>query len=132
MDLLNVLERLVLPRPRNQRSRRQLAPAVGRLEDRQLLATATMTQTATFPNLEQYPNVADQAFLYFSSTMGTLTEVDLVASGSYTTQFYAENTGDFEQPDHGHYQRELVDQPPERATLAVDPFGDRELHGRTV
>jgi hypothetical protein len=93
MDLANVLKRLVLSRPRNRRSRRQLTPAVGLLEDRQLLATATMTQTATFPNLEQYPNVADQAFLYFSSTMGTLTAVDVVASGSYTTQFNAENTG---------------------------------------
>jgi hypothetical protein len=95
MDLASVLDRLVLPRLRNRRSRRQLTPAVRLLEDRQLLssATATMTQTATFPNLESYPNVADQAFLYFSSTMGTLTEVDLVASGSYTTQFNAENLG---------------------------------------
>jgi hypothetical protein len=93
MDLANFRDRMVLATPRNRRSRRQLTPAVGLLENRELLSSATMTQTATFPNLEAYPNVADQAFLYFSSTMGTLTEVDLVASGSYTTQFYAENLG---------------------------------------
>jgi hypothetical protein len=52
-----------------------------------------MTQTATFPNLESQPNVADQAILYFSSSIGTLTEVDVVTSGSYTTQFYAQNLG---------------------------------------
>jgi len=52
-----------------------------------------MTQTATFPNLESLPNVSTQAILYFSSTMGTLTEVDLVTSGSYSTEFYAENLG---------------------------------------
>ena len=52
-----------------------------------------MTQTATFPNLESLPNVATQAFLYFSSTMGTLTEVDLVTSGSYSSEFHAENLG---------------------------------------
>jgi hypothetical protein len=52
-----------------------------------------MTQTATFPNLESLPNVSNQAFLYFSSTMGTLTEVDLVASGSFSTEFSAENLG---------------------------------------
>jgi hypothetical protein len=52
-----------------------------------------MTQTATFPNLESLPNVATQAFLYFSSTMGTLTEVDLVTSGTYSTEFRAENLG---------------------------------------
>jgi len=52
-----------------------------------------MTQTATFPNLELLPNVSTQAILYFSSTMGTLTEVDLVTSGSYSTEFYADNLG---------------------------------------
>jgi hypothetical protein len=50
-----------------------------------------MTQTATFPNLESLPNVATQAFLYFSSTMGTLTEVDVVTSGTFSTEFAAEN-----------------------------------------
>jgi hypothetical protein len=52
-----------------------------------------MTQTAAFPNLESLPNVSTQAILYFSSTMGTLTEVDLVASGSFSTEFSAENLG---------------------------------------
>jgi hypothetical protein len=52
-----------------------------------------MTQTATFPDLESLPDVATQAFLYFSPTIGTLTEVDMVASGSYSTQFRAENLG---------------------------------------
>ncbi len=52
-----------------------------------------MIQTATFPNLEAYPNAATQAFLYFSSSMGTLTEVDVVTSGSFSTQFAAENLG---------------------------------------
>jgi hypothetical protein len=69
-------------------------PAVRHLEGRQLLSaapTATMTQTATFPNLESFPNVATQAFLYFSAPMGTLTEVDVVTSGSYSTDFSAEN-----------------------------------------
>jgi hypothetical protein len=52
-----------------------------------------MTQTATFPDLESYPTLSDQALLYFSSTMGTLTEVDLVTSGSFQSQFSAENLG---------------------------------------
>jgi hypothetical protein len=52
-----------------------------------------MTQTATFPNLESLPNVSTQAILFFSPTMGTLTEVDLVTSGSFSTQFHAENLG---------------------------------------
>jgi hypothetical protein len=52
-----------------------------------------MTQTDTFQNLELLPNVGTQALLYFSSTMGTLTEVDLVTSGSFSTQFHAENLG---------------------------------------
>jgi hypothetical protein len=52
-----------------------------------------MTQTATFPNLESLPNVATQAFLYFSASMGTLTEVDVVTSGSYSSEFHAENLG---------------------------------------
>jgi hypothetical protein len=50
-----------------------------------------MIQTATFPNLESIPNVSTQALLYFSAPMGTLTEVDVVTSGSFSTQFYAEN-----------------------------------------
>jgi hypothetical protein len=81
------------------RPSRRLAPALRSLEGRQLLSgsglipTATMTQTATFPNLEAAPNASTQAFLYFNSTMGTLTEVDLVTSGSFSTQFYAENLG---------------------------------------
>jgi hypothetical protein len=37
--------------------------------------------------------VATQAFLYFSSSMGTLTEVDVVTSASYSTEFHAENLG---------------------------------------
>jgi hypothetical protein len=84
------------------RSTRRLTPTIVPLEGRQLLSvsptpgltpTATMTQTATFPNLESLPNVASQAFLYFSSTIGTLTEVDITTSGSFTTQFSAENLG---------------------------------------
>jgi hypothetical protein len=50
-----------------------------------------MTQTATFPDLETLPTVSDQALLYFSATMGTLTEVDVVTSGSFESQFSAEN-----------------------------------------
>jgi hypothetical protein len=99
MQLPTVLDRLVVPTAGGRRPRHRLAPEVGLLEDRQLLSggvpapTATMTQTATFPNLEAMPNAATQAFLYFSSTIGTLTEVDVVTSGSYTTQFNAENLG---------------------------------------
>jgi hypothetical protein len=52
-----------------------------------------MTQTATFPNLESLPNVSTQALLYFSLPMGTLTEVDVVTSGSFQTEFHAENLG---------------------------------------
>jgi hypothetical protein len=73
-------------------------PEVRSLESRRLLAasaaaSATMTQTATFPDLESHPTLSDQALLYFCSTMGTLTEVDLVTSGSFQTQFSAENQG---------------------------------------
>jgi hypothetical protein len=50
-----------------------------------------MTQTATFPDLESHPTSTDQALLYFSATMGTLTEVDVVTSGSFRSQFSAEN-----------------------------------------
>ena len=90
MHLPTVLDRLFLPMASGRRLRRRLTPAVRALEGRQLLSaspagdllpSATMTQTATFPNLESLPNLATQAFLYFSSTMGTLTEVDLVTSG---------------------------------------------------
>jgi hypothetical protein len=52
-----------------------------------------MTQTTTFPNLESLPNASTQALLYFSGSLGTLTEVDVVTSGSFSTQFYAENLG---------------------------------------
>jgi hypothetical protein len=52
-----------------------------------------MIQTATFPDLESLPNVSTQAILYFSSTIGTLTEVDVVTSGSFNTQFHGENLG---------------------------------------
>jgi hypothetical protein len=52
-----------------------------------------MTQTATFPNLESLPNVSTQALLYFSAPLGTLTEVDVVTSGTFSTQFRAENLG---------------------------------------
>ncbi len=52
-----------------------------------------MTQTATFPNIESLPNVSTQAILYFNSNMGTLTEVDLVTSGSFSAEFQAENLG---------------------------------------
>jgi hypothetical protein len=72
-----------------------MSPAVGLLERREMLTgpTATMIQTATFPNLEALPNAATGAFLYFSSSMGTLTEVDVVTSGSFSTEFSAENLG---------------------------------------
>jgi hypothetical protein len=102
MHTPTVVNRLFLRVASGQRRRRRLTPAVRPLEDRHLLSTspaggltpsATMTQTATFPNLESLPNVATQAFLYFDSTMGTLTEVDLVTSGSYSTEFSAENLG---------------------------------------
>jgi hypothetical protein len=81
-----------------RRPRRGFTPAVRPLEGRRLLsavstASATMTQTATFPDLESYPTVSNQALLYFSTTMGTLTEVDVVTSGSFQSQFSAENLG---------------------------------------
>jgi hypothetical protein len=50
-----------------------------------------MTQTATFPDLEGHPGLSDQAILYFAATMGTLTEVDIVTSGSFASRFSAEN-----------------------------------------
>ena len=52
-----------------------------------------MTQAETFPNLESLPTLSTQAILFFSSTMGTLTEVDVVTSGSFNSQFSAENLG---------------------------------------
>ena len=80
--------------PTRRHPRRGFTPAVRPLEGRRLLtASATMTQTATFPDLESHPTVSDQALLYFSATMGTLTEVDLVTSGSFRSQFSAENLG---------------------------------------
>ena len=88
MHLPTVLDRLFLPMTSGRRPRRWLTPAVRPLEGRQLLsasalplASATMTQTAMFPNPKLLPNMATQAFLYYNSTMGTLTEVDLGASG---------------------------------------------------
>jgi hypothetical protein len=81
-----------------RRPRRDLAPAVRPLEDRRLLtggpsATAVMSQTATFPDLEGHPGLSDQALLYFAATMGTLTEVDVVTSGSFTSRLSVENLG---------------------------------------
>jgi hypothetical protein len=52
-----------------------------------------MTQTATYPDLESFPTASSQAILYFSPTIGTLTEVDVVTSGSFQSEFYAENLG---------------------------------------
>jgi hypothetical protein len=52
-----------------------------------------MTQTATFPDLESSPTASSQQILYFSSAIGTLTEVDLVTSGSFQSEFSAENLG---------------------------------------
>jgi hypothetical protein len=97
-----VFDRLSLSMASGRRPRRRLTPAVRPLEGRQLLSaspaggldpSATMTQTATFPNLESQPNMATQAFLYFSAPLGTLTEVDVVTSGSFSTDFHAENLG---------------------------------------
>src|SRR6516162_8387515 len=81
-----------------RRPSRRLTLAVLQLEGRRLLSaspppTASMTQTATFPDLESLPDVATQALLYFSSAMGTLTEVDVITSGSYSSEFHAENLG---------------------------------------
>ncbi len=98
----HVLERLFSSLWSGRRPRRRLNPSVRPLEDRRLLSTpgageppptAVMTQTATFPNLESLPTVSSQAILYFSATMGTLTEVDVVTSGSFNSSFYAENLG---------------------------------------
>ncbi len=75
-----------------RRARRALVPTPSALEDRRLLtASATMSQTATFPDLEVNPNLATQGLLYFSPAMGTLTEVDVVTSGSFTSQFLGAN-----------------------------------------
>jgi len=95
MQGLTFVERNRLPSARDRR-RVVIAPAVVPLEDRRLLSglsSAVMTQTATFPNIESAPNASTQAILYFSPTMGTLTEVDLVASGSIRAGFQAENLG---------------------------------------
>ena len=95
MQGLTFAERICLPMARDRR-RRRLAPAVVPLEDRRLLSgssSAVMTQTATFPNIELAPKASTQAILYFSPTMGTLTEVDLVTSGSVGAGFQAENLG---------------------------------------
>ncbi len=95
MRIKRALERMFPAAGTRRRPRFRASAAVRPLEGRQLLSgpTATMIQTATFPNLEALPNVATQAFLYFSSTMGTLTEVDVSISGSFSTQFAAENLG---------------------------------------
>jgi hypothetical protein len=52
-----------------------------------------MTQTATFVDLESRNDLSTQGILYFGATMGTLTEVDLITSGAFTSQLSAENTG---------------------------------------
>ena len=93
MRIKDAVDRMFAPSVWRRRTIRRINPAVRSLECRQLLTgpTATMTQTATFPNLEAFPNAATQAFLYFSSTMGTLTEVDVVTSGTFSTEFAAEN-----------------------------------------
>jgi hypothetical protein len=52
-----------------------------------------MSQTATFPDLEGPPGLSDQAIRYFAATMGTLTEVDVVTSGSFTSRPSVENLG---------------------------------------
>jgi hypothetical protein len=95
MDRPTILVRRSFPRV-GRRPRRGLTPAVQGLEGRRLLtggdpASATMSQTATFPDLESNPALSDQVLLYFNGTMGTLTEVDVVTSGSFSTQFSAEN-----------------------------------------
>ncbi len=75
-----------------RRARRALVPTPSALEDRRLLtASAMMSQTATFPDLEVNPTLATQGLLYFSPAMGTLTEVDVVTSGSFTSQFLGAN-----------------------------------------
>lgn len=84
--------------PIARRPRRGLEPDVRPLEGRRLLsgapaATATMSQTVSFPDLEDHPTLSDQGLLYFSATMGTLTEVDVVTSGSFQARFSAENLG---------------------------------------
>src|SRR5262249_44073547 len=97
-----VLKRLFSRLVHRRRPRRRLAPAVRPLEGRQLLSgpppggaapAAVMTQTATFPELQSSPSASTQAILYFDSTIGTLTEVDVVTSGSFETEFYAEQLG---------------------------------------
>ncbi len=97
MDRPTILVRRLFPGV-GRRPRRGLTPDVRTLEGRRLLsggtqAQATMTQTATFPDLETNPSLSNQAVLYFDSAMGTLTEVDLVTSGSFSSQFSAENLG---------------------------------------
>ncbi len=89
------LERMFPDVVTRRRPRLRISPTVRSLEGRQLLTgpTATIIQTATFANLEAFPNAATQAFLYFSSSIGKLTEVDVETSGSFSTQFAAENLG---------------------------------------
>ena len=100
------------------------------LEGRQLLTgppTATMTQTITFPNLESLPNVANQALLYFSSTMGTLTEVDVVTSGFVQHAIRCREPRVSKQYDHGNDERQPVDQPPDRSDRGDHPLSHRDL-----
>ena len=83
---------LLDPSASRRRARRALVPTPSALEDRRLLtASAAMSQTALFPDLEANPNLATQGLLYFSPAMGTLTEVDIVTSGSFTSQFSGAN-----------------------------------------
>ncbi len=87
-----------------------------------------MTQTATFPNLEATPNASrSQAFVFFNSTMGTLTEVDLVTSGSFSTQFHAENLGSSSTTINGTTSGNLSINVPTGADPADNPVSYRDL-----
>ena len=97
MHRATLLDRVFRAAASHRRLRRRLSPAVKPLEGRQLLSalpagdpppSATMTQTATFPNLESFPTATTQALLYFSSTIGTLTEVGVETSGAYRMDFH--------------------------------------------
>jgi hypothetical protein len=95
MNRPTLLERFCLPFVSNRRRRHQFTAAVIPLEDRRLLSnvpgldpsSAVMTQTAWFPNIQTNPTLSDQAILFFSPTMGTLKEVDVVTTGLFTAQF---------------------------------------------
>jgi hypothetical protein len=126
MERPTILVRRLFPRV-GRRPRRGLTPDVRTLEGRRLLsggtqATATMTQTATFPDLETNPSLSNQAVLYFSATMGTLTEVDLVTSGSFSSQFSAQNLGSTSSTIAGTTSANLsVNVPSGPISVAVPP-----------